>query len=110
MSVRIPTRLNRALDWASRNRMPLAGGSIAAVVLFAAGTQSVAVAAGLGAAMSFGGVLAVLVVDRRHAREERAQAQYDLRALKNELDEARAGDPSAPTVQLRTIGETGERT
>lgn len=110
MTVRIPTRLNRTLDWVSRNRMPLAGGYIAATALFAAETQSVAVAAGLGAAMCFGGVLTVLVIDRRRAREERAQAQYDLRALQNELDEARAGDPSAPTVQLRTIGEGGERT
>lgn len=110
MSVRIPTGVNGALDWASRNRLPITGTAVALAVVAAAYTQSVAVAAGACAAMSFGAVLAVLVIDRRRAREERAQAQYDLRALQNELDEARSGDPSAPTVQLRTIGDGGEPT
>jgi hypothetical protein len=110
VSFRIPTRLNSALDWASRNRLPLTGSVAALAVAIAAQTQSAAVAAGICAAMAAGAVLTVLSLGWRRAREERAQAQYDLRALQNELAEARTGDPSAPTMQLRAIGESGERT
>jgi Flp pilus assembly protein TadB len=102
--------MNSTLDWASRNRLPLIAAVAALAVVVAAYAQSVPVAAGICAAMAAGAVLTVMSLGWRRAREERAQAQYDMRALQNELDEARAGDPSAPTVQLRTIGEGGERT
>lgn len=110
MTVRIPARVNRALDWVSRNRLPMIGAACALAVVAAAYTQSVAVAAGTCAAMTFGAVLTVLGINRRRLREDLAQARYDIGAMQDELDERRAGDPSAPTAQLRTIGEGGERT
>lgn len=110
MSVRIPTRVNTGLDWASRNRLPITGAACALAVVAAAYTQSVPVAAGVCVAMAFGAVLAVLSINRRRLREDLAQARYDIGAMQDELDKRRAGDPTDPTVQLRAIGEGGERT
>ncbi|WP_165975223.1 hypothetical protein [Actinomadura rubrisoli] len=48
------------------------------------------------------------MVERRRLREALKQVHYDKGALEAELAERRMGDPSAPTTELRTIGEGGE--
>jgi hypothetical protein len=110
VSFRIPAPVNTALDWVSRNRWPITGASVALAVVTAAYTQSAAVAAGACAAMAAGAVLTVLCINGRHLRKALAQARYDMGAMQDELDERRTGDPTAPTVQLRTIGDGGEPT
>lgn len=110
MSVRIPDRVNSALDWLSRYR--LRATSAVVVAVWAAAVASESLPAG-AAAMAFTvglSVITVYTVRTRRLREDLAQARYDNSALQAELADRRAGSPSDPTVKLRAIGETGERT
>lgn len=110
MSVRIPTRLNRALDWASRNRILLAIGVTVVSWTAAVAVQSLAAGAAVMVFTVGLSVLAVYTARTRRLREDLAQARYDNSALQAELADRRTGSPSDPTVRLRAIGEGGERT
>jgi hypothetical protein len=84
-----------------------------------AGLLSVAAGAvwwSLTAAAVLAGLLVVYVAGAGHwlrvarLREQIAQRDYDLAAKDAELRHLRQGDPSAPTAQLRPIGDRGELT
>lgn len=112
MRVRIPTRINRALDAAQRYPRALV-----AVVSGTAVAWPVAVHwASPVAAVITGAVLAVYVVvvlftiRVMRLRETIRQLAYDSAAKDAEIARLSAGDPSAPTAQLRPIGEGGELT
>ncbi|TYK45214.1 hypothetical protein [Actinomadura decatromicini] len=113
MSIRIPTRVNKALDAAERHQWA----AVAAVIAYAVTVLVVAVIVGhLTAgftAMALGAMAFIVLHDRaREARlrEQLRQRDYDLAAERREIERLRAGDPSAPTAQLRPIGESGEAT
>jgi hypothetical protein len=112
MTVRIPTRVNRILDLVATP--PHAPITAAVSVLAVAAVGLVWVSHTAAAATA--GVLGVVLVAACHivrvaAWKDRAvQAESDLRIAEHKIAQLEAGDPSAPTAQLRTIGETGERT
>lgn len=112
MRVRIPTPVNRVLDRVEHHRR-VAVGSTAAVILTAAVGL---VWASPYAAVIAAGCLAVYVtgvwfaVREMRIREALRQAAYDLAAERQENALLRAGDPTAPTAQLRHIGDHGELT
>lgn len=112
MSVRIPGPVNRALDGAHRHPR-----AVAAVIVAAAGTGGLAfywaspVAATIAAALLLLYVIsAFFTVRELQLRETIRQLRYDLAAERRENERLRAGDPSAPTAQLRSIGDRGEPT
>jgi hypothetical protein len=113
MRIRIPNRVNRALDAVERGRW------VSAAVMVAAAVAVVAVAvamdqmqAGFGAVGI--GALAYLTADSwargARLREQIRQRDYELAAERRANKQLREGDPSAPTAQLRAIGESGELT
>jgi hypothetical protein len=110
MTVRIPSSVNGALDWLSRHRLRATGVIVAAAWATAVASESLP--AGAAAAVVTVGlsVITAGTVQTRRLREDLAQAHYDNRALQAQLAECRTGNPTDPTVQLRTIGEAGERT
>lgn len=112
MRIRIPGPVNRALDAVTRHPKRLNVGLLVGLLALAA----VAVWWSLIAAA----VLAVLLVAYlagvghwlrvARLREQVRQANYDLAAERAENARLRAGDPTAPTAQLRPIGDRGEVT
>ena len=113
MRIRIPAPINQALDAFGRSQLLVS----VAVVSAAAGALAVAVvmdqlAAGFGV-VGMGGLLLLGVMSRvreSRLREQVRQRDYDLAAQAAEIARLSAGDPSAPTAQLRSIGESGELT
>ncbi|MEV4672676.1 hypothetical protein AB0K34_13560 [Actinomadura sp. NPDC049382] len=104
--------MNQALDTAARhprrlNTVLLAGllALVAAVVWWSL-TAAVVLACLLVAYIAGAGWW--LQVAR--LREQVRQCDYDLAAARSELRALRQGDPSAPTAQLRPIGDRGEIT
>lgn len=110
MSVRIPTGVNRTLDWASRNRLHITTAVVVATWVAAVASQSLV--AGAAAAVFTTGISIITVhtIRTRRITESLAQARYDKAALEAQLADCRAGNPADPTMRLRTIGEAGERT
>ena len=113
MRIRIPTRVNQALDAVERGRW------VSAAVMVAAAVAVAAVALALDhltAGFAVMGITALLFLaatsSRREARlrEQVRQAEYNLAAERRANEQLRAGDPSAPTAQLRPIGDRGEST
>ena len=111
MTVRIPRRVNRALDAVDAHPRTASAAVIAgAVALPLAAVWLSHVGAAVAA-----GLLAVYVAAMGHRlrvlrlREQIRQLDYDLAAERAENARLRAGDPSAPTMRLRSIGEAGER-
>jgi hypothetical protein len=110
MSVRIPAPVNLLLDWSSRNRLHITGAVVGVVWAAAVASQSLTVGAAATVFTVGISLIAVHTIRTRRLRESLAQARYDNAALEAQLADCRTGDPTDPTVQLRTIGETGERT
>ncbi|MGI5414282.1 hypothetical protein [Actinomadura luteofluorescens] len=113
MRIRIPTRVNQALDAFEY------GPRAAATVMATASAGALAVAVVMDAVLV--GIAAVAVgwavfligaFKTREAglREELRQRDYDLAAKDAEIARLSAGDPAAPTAQLLAIGESGELT
>lgn len=112
LRIRIPGPVNRALDAAHRHPR-----AVTAVVAGCAVAWPLAVYwASPAAAVIVGAVLALYVagtvaaVRDARLREEIRQLRYDLAATEQIIKRLSAGDPSAPTAQLRPIGDRGERT
>lgn len=112
MKVRIPKPVNAALDAAHRNPRVV-------VAVAAAGAVAWPLAlywASPTAAVITGCVLLLYVVATLAAvrdarlREEIRQLRYDLAAAEQIIKRLSVGDPSAPTAQLRPIGDRGEPT
>lgn len=108
MSIRIPRTVNRALDTVGRYQVVAAGVAIAVIAAVAVTWRSPAALAGAVAAMVGLAVIAAYEVQERRLRERLRQAEYDRDAERAENARLRAGDPSAPTAQLRTLGDRGE--
>ena len=111
MSVRIPRLLNRALDVAARHQRPFTGLLTVGLLGLAAAAVwwSLLAATALGAlllAYSVGAWAWLRIVS---LREQVRQRDYDLAAAHAEIRRLRQGDPSAPTAQLRPIGDRGEQ-
>lgn len=112
MTVRIPGPVNRFLDAVDAHPRTTAVAVIAgAVVLPVTAALLNRTAAAVAA-----GLLLVYVLAMGHRlrvlqlREQVRQRDYDLAAERAEVARLRAGDPSAPTAQLRSIGDRGEST
>lgn len=110
MNPRIPRPVNTVLDAAHRHPR-----AVIAVVAGAAVAWSVALYwASPIAAVITAAVLAVYVVvmvftvREMRLREMVRQRDYDLAAANQIIKRATAGDPTAPTTQLRPIGDRGE--
>lgn len=110
MSVRIPGPINSAIDAVTRHRFPVIGVTGGAAWTGVALSHSAALGAGAAAFTAGAAVIAVVDLQMRRLRDRAEQAEYNERAALRDVAAARAGDPSAPTVQLRTIGEGGEST
>lgn len=110
MSLRIPRPVNRVLDVAGRH--PQAAQGVVAATFLSIGaltilTSPLAASAVVGLFTVYIAVLGhVLQVAR--LRDRLRQTEYDLAAERAENARLRTGDASAPTVQLRSIGEGGE--
>lgn len=110
MTIRIPGRVNLALDAAQRHpRLLLAVGCGVAVAWPVALLWASPYAAIITACILLIYVVAAAFkVREARLREEIRQLVYDLAAERATVARLRAGDPSAPTVQLHSIGD-GER-
>lgn len=112
MSFRIPTRVNRVLDMVATP--PHAPITAAASVLAVAAVGLVWVSHTAAAATT--GVLGAFLLLACHImrvgvwKERAVQAESDLRIAQHRITQLEAGDPTAPTAQLRTIGDGGEPT
>lgn len=111
MTVRIPSRVNRALDVLS---LPQHVPAAAVASVLAAASVTLTWVSPVAAAATAGVLLAFLAAAGHILRvaawkERAAQAESDLRIAHHDLAELQAGDPSAPTMKLRSIGEAGER-
>lgn len=112
MRLCIPRPVNRVLDAAARHPRWFGTVLLAGLLSVAAGAVwwSPIVAGALA------GLLVVYVAGAGHwlrvtrLREQVRQRDYDLAAADAEIRRLRAGDPSAPTAQLRPIGDRGETT
>lgn len=112
MRIRIPRPINRVLDAAARHPRSLSTVLLAGLLALAAAV--------VWWSLTTAGVLACLLVayiagaahwlQVARLREQIAQRDYDLAAKDAELRALRQGDPSAPTAQLRPIGDRGETT
>ncbi len=112
MRIRIPRPVNRALDAAARHPRRLDTVLLAGLLALAAAVVwwspvAAGVLAGLLVAYIAGASWWLQVT---RLREQIAQRDYDLAAKDTELRALRQGDPSAPTAQLRPIGDRGELT
>lgn len=112
MRIRIPRPINRALDAAARHPRWLDAVLLAGLLtLVAAAVWWSPFVAG-----ALAGLLVAYVAGAGHwlrvarLREQVRQRDYDLAAKDAELRALRQGDPSAPTAQLRPIGDRGEIT
>lgn len=112
MRIRIPNPVNRVLDMAGRYPR-----SVATVVSATAVTWSLTLVwiSLLAAALVAAGLVLFVVVGwfavRDLQRKEVVrQLRYDMAAKDAQIARLSAGDPSAPTAQLRQIGEAGEAT
>lgn len=110
MRIRIPTRINRVLDGVGRHQWAVSAAvSAAAVVLLAAAVW----VSRTGAGIATGLLLVVFITGTygariRQLREQVRQRDYDMAAKDAEIARLSAGDPTAPTTQLRSIGDGGE--
>jgi hypothetical protein len=110
--IRIPAPVNRALDAVEHRQWAASAAvSVAAVALLVAAALGARTPAGIAA-----GVLLVAFltgsyrVRVRRLQEQVRQRDYDLAAQAAEIARLSAGDATAPTTQLRFIGESGEPT
>lgn len=112
MTTRIPRPVNRALDYLVRHPKRLDAVLLAGLL----GMVAACVWWSLAAAVVLAGLLVAYIAAVGHwlrvarLREQVQQAAYDLAAERAENARLRAGDPSAPTAQLHTIGDRGELT
>lgn len=112
MRIRIPRPVNRVLDAAARH--PRWFGTVLAVGLLSVAAGAVWWSPIVAGALA--GLLVAYIAGAGHwlrvawLREQLAQRDYDLAAAQAELRALRQGDPSAPTAQLRPIGDRGELT
>ena len=113
MRIRIPNPVNQALDTVGRRQRLVS----VAVVSAAAGALTVAAfmdqLAAVSGAVGVGALLLLGAMSRaREARlrEQVRQRDYDLAAKDAEIARLSAGDATAPTAQLRPIGDRGELT
>ena len=112
MRIRIPRPVNRALDAAARHPRRFDLGLLAGLLAVSAS----AVWWSPLAAVLLAVLLVVYIAVAAHwlrvtrLREQVAQSRYDLAAAQAELYALRQGDASAPTAQLRPIGDRGETT
>ena len=110
MKIRIPRPVNRGLDAVTEH--PRA--AVVAVVVGAVVLPVIAVWVSPPVAVFIAVTMAAYTVGARYRlriqrlEEQVRQAEYDLAAERAENARLRAGDPSAPTAQLRQIGEAGE--
>lgn len=110
MRIRIPARVNRALDAVDRNQWVASAAVCAvAVVLLVAAALGARTPAGIAA----GALLVVFLTGSYRVRVRRLQEQvrqrdYDLAAKDAEIARLSAGDPLAPTAQYPSIGDRGE--
>ena len=113
MSVRIPRPVNRTLDAVSTHPRAVV---TAVVVAGIALPVAAALLSLTGAAAVAGGTALAYVLATVHRlrvsglKEQIRQRDYDLAAERAQVERLSVGDPSAPTAQLRQIGETGELT
>lgn len=111
MRIRIPRPINRALDAAARHPRRLSMVLLTGLLALAAAV----VWWSLAAAVVLACLLVAYIAGAGHwlrvarLREQVRQRDYDLAAADAEIRRLRAGDPTAPTMRLRSIGEAGER-
>src|SRR5690606_12653857 len=112
MRVRIPGPVNRALDAAHRNPRVViavvAAGAVAWPLALYWASPTAPVITRCVLLLYVGGPLAAVRAAR--LREEIRQLRYDLAAAEQIIKRLSAGDPTAPTAQLRPIGDRGELT
>lgn len=113
MRIRIPTRLNQALDavelgqWVSVAVMTVLSAAVLAVAVVMDQVQAGLGAVGIGALAFLG---ATSRARESRLREQIRQRDYDLAAKDAEIARLSAGDATAPTAQFLSIGESGELT
>jgi membrane protein implicated in regulation of membrane protease activity len=102
--------VNRALDAVAEHPRVTSGAVLVAGVVL----PVAAVWVSLTGAAAVAGVMAAYVLALGHRirvlrlKEQLQQRDYDLAAERAEVARLRAGDPTAPTTQLRPIGDRGE--
>jgi Flp pilus assembly protein TadB len=110
--VRIPKPVNRVLDAPHRHPRVtvavVAGCALAWPVALYWASPLAAVIAGCGLLLFVGAT--VFTSREMRWRETVRQRDYDIAALNQIIKQLSAGDPSAPTAQLRPIGDRGEIT
>lgn len=112
MSIRIPGSVNRVLDTVGRRPRVaaaiVAGAALAWPLAVVWASPAAAVIAGCGLLLYIAGVW--FTVRELRYREIIRQQAYDLAAAQQIIKRLSAGDPTAPTAQLRPIGDRGEIT
>ena len=110
MTLRIPRPVNRALDAAAHHPRAVLGTALVAFLSVTAVTILTAPLAAWAVGAAFVVYLAVVghVARVTRLRARLRQTEYDLAAERAANARLRTGDGTAPTVQLRTIGESGE--
>lgn len=110
MSFRIPRPVNRLLDAAARHPQATRGVILATFLSVGA----LAILTSPLATWTIAALFTVYVAGLGHIlqvarlRDRLRQTEYDLAAERAEVARLRAGDGSAPTMQLRSIGDGGE--
>ena len=107
MSVRIPRPLNRVLDSAARHQRWFTSLLTVGLFVLVAGAVwwSPVAAAALGGLLVVYSAATWAWLRIVSLREQVRQRDYDLAAAHAEIRRLRQGDPSAPTAQLRPIGD-----
>lgn len=110
VSVRIPKPINRAIDLVQEHKLTAAGvAALIGTVIVASKTPS------WGAALlcSYAGTVAATLFWRPRlvaARADRDRLESENGRLTEQFRQVDRGDATAPTQQLRTIGDHGEPT
>jgi hypothetical protein len=110
VSIRIPAPVNAVSDWVERNTLPAAGvGAVLGSLVLAAWVPSVLMNVVVGCVAV--AVTSMFWQPRLAAmRAERDRLDQKNAALDEQVRKTGRGDATAPTQQLRVIGERGEPT